>query len=322
MRIVNPASLFIFSAAVTVAAMTVVVPTWAAAAPLKSTATVKQPTPVTSVLSVQTASFKLADKVPQPKASAETAKSALPSKSASPAKFAAPVNPSEAPAKTGTTTKSPPKVKPKKPARAAKPKARWPSTTLSATIDLARQRMTVKAGGTTLHSWEISSGTYGHETPAGRFRPKWIARKWHSRKYNMAPMPYSVFFNGGIATHGTNAVSRLGHPASHGCIRLRTLNARTFYQLVRKHGLKQTRITVTGRAKLPVRRHAKKLRPARSYQVSNRRRRRATPKTFRYTNSRVIYRLDRFGRINRQAYTPSRGSRFVYPGDRTFRRSY
>ncbi|MEM8977314.1 MAG: L,D-transpeptidase, partial [Pseudomonadota bacterium] len=128
-----------------------------------------------------------------------------------------------------------------------KPKPLAP--TLHAHIDLTAQRMTVKTGGQTLHDWSISSGRTGHETPTGRFTPAWSAKMWHSRKYHMAPMPYSVFFNGGIATHGTNAVKRLGHPASHGCIRLTTPNARKFYQLVQRHGMKRTRIVVTGFAK-------------------------------------------------------------------------
>ena len=121
--------------------------------------------------------------------------------------------------------------------------------TLHAHIDLTAQRMIVKSGGQTLHQFAISSGRSGHETPRGRFTPAWTAKMWHSRKYNMAPMPYSVFFNGGIATHGTNAVKRLGRPASHGCIRLTTSNARKFFQLVHRHGKKRTRIVVTGFAK-------------------------------------------------------------------------
>ena len=130
-----------------------------------------------------------------------------------------------------------------------KPKPQILTPTLHAHIDLTAQRMTVKSDGQTLHHWSISSGRTGHETPTGKFTPAWKAKMWHSLKYNMAPMPYSVFFNGGIATHRTNAVKRLGHPASHGCIRLTTPNARKFYQLVQRHGMKRTRIVVTGFAK-------------------------------------------------------------------------
>jgi lipoprotein-anchoring transpeptidase ErfK/SrfK len=67
---------------------------------------------------------------------------------------------------------------------------------------------------------------------------------WHSRKYDMSPMPYSVFYYGGYAIHGTNYVKSLGRPASHGCVRLHTSNAREFYNLVRDVGRKNTRIVV------------------------------------------------------------------------------
>lgn len=132
---------------------------------------------------------------------------------------------------------------------AAKPKPKAPS--LVARIDLRAQRMYVSAHGKPIASWSISSGKRGHETPPGRFRPQWSSRMHYSRKYNNSPMPYSVFFNGGIATHGTTYTGRLGSPASHGCIRLRTPHARTFYRLVHRHGYKRTRIIVTGRARQP-----------------------------------------------------------------------
>jgi len=120
------------------------------------------------------------------------------------------------------------------------------STSLVAVIDLSSQRMTVRENGRHLHSFTISSGRAGYHTPRGSFRPKWLSRMHYSRKYNNSPMPYSVFFNGGIATHGTNALGRLGRPASHGCIRLRKGHARRFFNLVRKHGKARTRIIVRG----------------------------------------------------------------------------
>ena len=52
---------------------------------------------------------------------------------------------------------------------------------------------------------------------AGRFRPQWMARSWFSTKYYGSPMPHSIFFHKGYAIHGTNHISRLGGPASHGC---------------------------------------------------------------------------------------------------------
>ena len=131
------------------------------------------------------------------------------------------------------------------PAAPAKPLP--PAITLTANINLSTQRMTVSYGGKAMHTYAISSGARGFETPAGSFKPQWTAKLWHSRTYDNAPMPHAVFFNGGIATHATTSIGRLGSPASHGCIRLAPANAAQFYGLVARHGNVHTRITVTGR---------------------------------------------------------------------------
>ena len=61
----------------------------------------------------------------------------------------------------------------------------------------------------------------------------------------MSPMPHSVFFNGGYAVHATNAVKRLGTPASHGCVRLHPNDAADFYKLVQAFGSANTSIVIT-----------------------------------------------------------------------------
>jgi len=215
---------------------------------------------------------------------------------------------------------------------ATKPKA----STLVATIDLARQRMTVAAGSKTLHTWKISSGRRGYSTPSGRFRPAWSAKMWHSRKYDMAPMPYAVFFNHGIATHGTAAISRLGRPASHGCIRLKTSNARSFYRLVHKHGYKRTRIIVTGKTKfrtIPVQVARRRVRqPLYRGRYSSYRNHRFT-QFWSYQHRRYTYPYSRHSYITTPARTPQRPSyrqrsyrrngsfarrRFIYRGNRFY----
>lgn len=115
---------------------------------------------------------------------------------------------------------------------------------LEARIDLSSQTMIVKQHGKTKYKWKISSGRSGYGTPTGQWSAKWLSKHHKSRKYNNAPMPYAVFFNGGYAVHGTNAISRLGRPASHGCIRLHPQNASTFFNLVQKTGLKNTRVVI------------------------------------------------------------------------------
>jgi lipoprotein-anchoring transpeptidase ErfK/SrfK len=133
-----------------------------------------------------------------------------------------------------------------KPQVVAKPQPP-PKPTLTASIDLASQKMVVKVNGEARYSWPISSGVAEYPTPTGTFHPQWTAKMWYSRKYDMAPMPNAVFINGGVAVHGTYHVRSLGSPASHGCIRLSTAHAKTFYDLVQRHGLTRTRVSVFGR---------------------------------------------------------------------------
>jgi len=104
------------------------------------------------------------------------------------------------------------------------------------TVDLTRQTMHVSAPTGEEYNWLISSARPGYVTPVGTYRARHLERMHYSRKYDDAPMPYSIFFRGGYAIHGTMAVSQLGRPASHGCIRLAPGNAARLYSLVREQG--------------------------------------------------------------------------------------
>jgi lipoprotein-anchoring transpeptidase ErfK/SrfK len=117
---------------------------------------------------------------------------------------------------------------------------------LVVTIDKSTQRLTVNADGFHLYTWPTSTARYGYTTPNGTYRPQRLERKWFSRKYDWSPMPYSIFFHHGYAVHGSYEISRLGRPASHGCIRLHPENAKMLFSLVKKHGMVETRIVVTG----------------------------------------------------------------------------
>ncbi|MBN9233803.1 MULTISPECIES: L,D-transpeptidase [Phyllobacteriaceae] len=116
---------------------------------------------------------------------------------------------------------------------------------LVARINISTQTMTVSRYGEVLYRWSVSTARKGYVTPSGSWRPKRLHRMWYSQKYDNSPMPWSVFYNGGFAVHGTNAVRQLGRPASHGCVRLSTANAATFYALVKEVGMSGTRIVVT-----------------------------------------------------------------------------
>ncbi len=114
-----------------------------------------------------------------------------------------------------------------------------------ARVDLSEQRMYVSIAGKPAYSWPVSTARRGYVTPTGSYRPTRLHRRWYSRKYNNSPMPYSIFFRGGYAIHGTNALKSLGRPASHGCVRLAPGNAATLFQLVSSYGPRNTRIVIT-----------------------------------------------------------------------------
>ncbi len=109
-------------------------------------------------------------------------------------------------------------------------------------VDLGAQRMHVDSS-TGSYDWPVSTARSGYSTPRGSFAPIGLKRMHYSRKYHMSPMPYSIFFRGGYAIHGTNATSALGKPASHGCVRLSRAHAAELFAMVKAEGAS---IEITG----------------------------------------------------------------------------
>ena len=116
---------------------------------------------------------------------------------------------------------------------------------LVARVDVSSQTMTVSKHGRVLYTWPVSTARKGYVTPRGQYKPTRMHKMWYSRKYDMSPMPYSIFFRGGYAIHGTNYVKQLGRPASHGCVRLHTANAARLYSLVKEVGAGNAKIVVS-----------------------------------------------------------------------------
>jgi len=113
-------------------------------------------------------------------------------------------------------------------------------------IDKSTQQMMVSVDGVPRYRWAVSTGRAGYGTPSGTYRPQRMERSWFSKLYYNSPMPYSIFFHGGYAIHGSYEINRLGGPASHGCIRLHPANAATLFALVQQRGMSDTVIVVSG----------------------------------------------------------------------------
>ncbi len=88
--------------------------------------------------------------------------------------------------------------------------------------------------GTSNRALVSTAGTYSgkvYVTPAGNFTLDSMETMHYSSAYNNAPMPWSEFFNGGIALHGAtpDEFKLLGHKASHGCVRMHPDNAKLLF---------------------------------------------------------------------------------------------
>ena len=82
---------------------------------------------------------------------------------------------------------------------------------LLARVDLSDQQMSVFVDGRIQHRWPVSTARAGKVTPTGLFYVQSMKRMHYSTLYHGAPMPWSLFFAGNYAIHGTNQPGSVGH---------------------------------------------------------------------------------------------------------------
>ena len=118
------------------------------------------------------------------------------------------------------------------------------AATIIARVEKSSQTMTVFYQGEVIGPWKVSTARPGKVTPSGSWTAKSLSRYHRSSRYDNAPMPYSIFYDGNFAIHGTNQVKKLGKPASAGCIRLHPDNAAMLFSLVQSEGVENMRVDV------------------------------------------------------------------------------
>ena len=111
-------------------------------------------------------------------------------------------------------------------------------------VSITSQEMKVYHEGRLIYTWPVSTAKAGKITPAGTYAPEFLSRHHRSRRYNNAPMPFAIFYDGNYAIHGTDQIKRLGKPASHGCVRLHPDNARILFDMVRAEGMENMRVVI------------------------------------------------------------------------------
>jgi L,D-transpeptidase catalytic domain len=130
----------------------------------------------------------------------------------------------------------------------ALPCASTASANILISINQGTQRMLVSVDGVTRYDWRVSTGRAGHGTPNGVFKINRMDAAHHSKEYDNAFMPDSMFFDlKGDAIHGFNDIPHLGMAVSHGCVRLAPANAAVLFGLVKQQGMANTTVQISGR---------------------------------------------------------------------------
>jgi lipoprotein-anchoring transpeptidase ErfK/SrfK len=120
-------------------------------------------------------------------------------------------------------------------------------------VDLSDRTLYALSDGEVVRSWPVSVGQEGYNTPAGQYRishliwnPRWVppASDW-ARDHKPEP-PGAVsnpmgrvkmfFREPDLYIHGTYLPSSLGNARSHGCIRMRNIDAAEVAKIVMVQG--------------------------------------------------------------------------------------
>jgi hypothetical protein len=106
-----------------------------------------------------------------------------------------------------------------------------------ACYDRKRHQVTLWKGGKLWNAWLVRGGSSAHPTRVGRFKVFYRDKDHVSSIYD-SPMPYSQFFSGGQAFHGSTLMMDpfVGH--SHGCVNMYIEDARQLWKLTSRDRLK------------------------------------------------------------------------------------
>jgi len=87
----------------------------------------------------------------------------------------------------------------------------------------------------------------GYDTRSSAFKLFRADIDHYSEEWENAPMPYSIFFTQtGNAIHGTYERRSLGHPVSHGCVRLSLKNYAALGNIVKQEKIAHTIVVLRG----------------------------------------------------------------------------
>ena len=103
--------------------------------------------------------------------------------------------------------------------------------------DRKRHQASLYRTGALYNSWLVRGGGYDTQTRTGDFQVQWRDEDHTSRTYGGAPMPYSQFFSGGQALHGSRYMMSPYEGHSHGCVNFWVEDARQLWNLTSERKL-------------------------------------------------------------------------------------
>lgn len=133
--------------------------------------------------------------------------------------------PTETPTPTPTATPSvTPTPQPTVPADAG-PSGKWIE------VDLSEQRLTAHEGDKVVLTAVVSTGVRAYPTRTGRFHTyaKYRSTPMSGPGYYLPGVPWTMFYSGSFAIHGTYWHHNFGRPMSHGCINMKTPEAKWLF---------------------------------------------------------------------------------------------
>ncbi|MGH3446419.1 MAG: L,D-transpeptidase family protein [Nocardioidaceae bacterium] len=104
-----------------------------------------------------------------------------------------------------------------------------------ACYDRKMNQLTLWHSGHIVNTWLVRGGAHNMQTRRGTHWVYWRDIDHRSRTYGGSPMPYSQFFDGGEAIHGSRYMMNpfVGH--SHGCVNMYVEDARQLWKLTAGH---------------------------------------------------------------------------------------
>jgi lipoprotein-anchoring transpeptidase ErfK/SrfK len=98
-------------------------------------------------------------------------------------------------------------------------------------VNVTTQRVTAWEGDQAVMSFVASTGLPGTPTVLGQYHIYWKLESTLMTGYNyyLPEVPYTMYFYGGYALHGTYWHSNFGQPMSHGCVNLKTEEAKQLF---------------------------------------------------------------------------------------------